>query len=115
MTKIGSKLSGIRTDISTLDRLTLKKFYNKDGYTLIVCLLGGTIKIHAHPSHTEYEFTEECRIVPVRNEDIADLLQKRRTAPPCCVGEQTPEIFKIWENEPKMEDDGFSKKYGELE
>ena len=68
------------------------------GYTLMISLMDGIIKVIGIPSHTEYEFTNENRVQSIKNEDVMDLLSKRRTFAPCCNADNTdPRIFALYE------------------
>lgn len=70
-----------------------------DGYTLMISRMDGTIKVVGQPSHTEYIFTNEKRIIPIKNEDVPDLEKKKRKFRPCCnANTDNLQLFEIYKS-----------------
>lgn len=62
--------------------------------TKMICNISGTVKVIGIPSRTEYIFTDQNKILEIKNEDVSDLLSKKHESG-CCGNKKT--IYNIFE------------------
>jgi len=68
------------------------------GYTRLISRIPGTYKVMGLPSRTIYTFTDAERVQTILNDDVPDLLNKKRHFRPCCnaTGENLS-LFEIYQ------------------